>query len=168
LSTRRYHRRLTTYYTLLNGPTPKHIVEYMPEPVSATTHYNLRNRDDQRIPQRILHTSLNSFFPKTTRDWNSLPVQTRASNSKCSFKRAISNKKHTNPYINTHHGRCGAWISRIRMGLSGLNAHRFTYNLIDSPICPNCPNENETIIHFMWHCKAYESEHKHMIDRILS
>jgi hypothetical protein len=52
------------------------------------------------------------------------------------------------------------------MGLSGLNAQRFTYNLIDSPICPNCHNGNETAIHYLWDCETYQLERKHMIDRI--
>lgn len=97
-----------TYYTLLKGPTPNHIIPHIPMTV-ATTHYNLRNRNDVRPPQTRLQASLNSFFPKTIREQNSLSPQVRAT-SKHSFKRAISSNYYANPYTKVHYGKCGAWI----------------------------------------------------------
>jgi hypothetical protein len=75
LSTRRYQKRLTVYYTLLKGPTPNHILSHMPKTVSETTSHNLRNKGNLRPPKTRLQCSLNSFFPKTTRDWNNLSPQ---------------------------------------------------------------------------------------------
>jgi hypothetical protein len=166
LSTRRYYRRLQIYYTLVHGPTPNHIKPHMPSTVSTTSSYNLRNKNDNRTPLTRLTSTHNSFFPRTTRDWNKLPVHTRASLTKQSFKRAIKPKLVKNVYASTHYGKCGAWISRIRMGLRRLNAHRFKYNFIDSPTCPKCKLGDETTLHFLWDCPAYMSDRKHMIDEI--
>jgi hypothetical protein len=127
LSTRRQTRRLCVYYNLLNGPTPKHILPHLPPTVSSTTTYNLRNKENLRPPQTRLQSSYNSYFPKTTREWNNLYPQIRASVSKHSFKRAITKTIIKNPYTLTHIGKSGAWLARLRMGLSGLNAHRFSY-----------------------------------------
>jgi hypothetical protein len=168
LSTRRYYRRLTVYYTLINGPTPNHIKPHLPDTVSASTPYNLRNSSNLRPPPARLTSSYKSFFPQTSRDWNSLPIKTRASLSKYSFKKAIKTKRDINPYTTTHHGKCGAWISRIRMGLSGLNAHRFTYNLSNTPLCSLCHLGNENTIHYLWDCPAHNSARKVVIERILA
>lgn len=149
LSTRRYHRRLTVYYTLTKGPAPKHILPHLPSPVSNTTNYNLRNKDNLRPTQTRLQSSLNSYFPKTTRDWNKLPPKIKNAPSKYSFKKLLIPPRNQISYAKTHRGKCGAWIARIRMGLSGLNSQRFSYNLTDSPKCPNCPTFNETSIHFL-------------------
>jgi hypothetical protein len=168
LTTRRYYKRLTTYYTLLNGPTPAHILPHIPPTVQSSTQYNLRNRSNLRPPHTRLQSSFNSFFPKTARDWNNLPIPIRASLTLPSFKRAMKPKSTINPYTLVHFGRCGAWIARIRMGLSALNAQRFSYNLTDSDKCATCPNSAETPLHYLWECHAHETARTRMMDRVLS
>jgi hypothetical protein len=168
LTNRRYQRRLTSFYSLLNGPTPNHILPHIPTSVSNSTHHDLRNKSNLRPPQTRLHSSLNSYFPKTALDWNNIPIPIRASLSKYSFKKAITPTMITNPYAKTHHGKSGAWISRIRMGLSALNAQRFTYNLIESPICLLCNKASETPLHYLWECPAYMLARQIMVSRIVN
>ena len=64
-----------------------------------------------------------------------------------------------NPLSNNYHkiagGRTGIWLSRLRMGLSGLNAHRFNYNFIQSPLCDHCQLGNETTTHYFFWCPVY-------------
>jgi hypothetical protein len=168
LTNRRYQRRLTSFYTLLNGPTPNHILSHIPTSVSNSTHYDLRNKSNLRPPQTRLHSSLNSYFPRTARDWNNLPIPIRASLSKYSFKKAITPTMITNPYAKTHYGKSGAWISRIRMGLSALNAQRFSYNLTESPVCLLCNNASETPLHYLWECPAHTLARLNMVTRIVN
>jgi hypothetical protein len=52
------------------------------------------------------------------------------------------------------------------MGLSGLNAHRFTYNLIDSPTCTLCSRGNETTLHYLWECTSHEVARQTMLARL--
>jgi hypothetical protein len=168
LATRRQTRRLTVYYSLLNGPTPKHIIPHLPPTVETLTPFNLRNKENLRLPRTRLQASYKSYFPKTSREWNKLPPDKKLHTSKHLFKKSISKPIVKNPYTTTHIGKQGAWIARIRMGLSGLNFHRFSYNLIDSPECTHCHNGIETTLHYLWDCTAHASAREHMINRLHS
>ena len=42
------------------------------------------------------------------------------------------------------------------MGLSALNQHRFTYNLIDSASCPHC-GQPESTFHYFFVCNNYQA-----------
>ncbi len=44
--------------------------------------------------------------------------------------------------------------TRLRLGLSHLKSHLFTYNLIDSPTC-GCGLESETVDHYILRCPAF-------------
>ncbi len=44
--------------------------------------------------------------------------------------------------------------TRLRLGLSHLKLHLFTYNLIASPLC-GCGLEGETIDHYILRCPAF-------------
>ena len=57
-------------------------------------------------------------------------------------------------------------LARIRMGLSGLNAHRKKYNFIDHSICPNCYSNHENEIHFFLHCANYAAERMVMMTQL--
>jgi hypothetical protein len=52
------------------------------------------------------------------------------------------------------------------MGLSGLNAQRFTYNLIDSPLCALCNSGNETPIHYFWDCRSHALARLKLLDGV--
>ena len=43
----------------------------------------------------------------------------------------------------------------MRLGLSPLNSHRFTYHLINDPYCPHCDYVPETTEHFLLFCPHY-------------
>ncbi len=49
---------------------------------------------------------------------------------------------------NIHH-------TRLRLGLSHLRSHLFTYNLSNDSLCQQCNLENETIEHYLIRCPAY-------------
>ena len=49
----------------------------------------------------------------------------------------------------------GIWITRLRLGLSPLNYHRYTYHLINEPFCEFCPQTNESTEHFLFKCPKY-------------
>ena len=51
--------------------------------------------------------------------------------------------------------KTGIWLTRLRFGLSGLNYHRFKYNFIESPKCPNC-EQVETSAHYFFQCQSYD------------
>jgi hypothetical protein len=151
---------------MMNGQAPPHITPLLPQMVATETNYNLRNRNNLRPRFTRIEASLNSFFPNTTRDWNNLPVDIREAQSLIIFKYKLSTSEQTNQYFKTHRGRAGVWLSRIRMGISGLNGQRFTYNLITSPTCPLCNRGAENAIHYFWDCPNHAVMRNVMTDRI--
>jgi hypothetical protein len=100
------------------------------------------------------------------RDWNALLEKTRRANSVYTFTKLFHQKELVNPYFLLHQGKSGVWLSRIRMGLSGLNGQRFTYNMIPSPKCDKCNNDAENSLHYFWMCPSYIQIRKTMVDRI--
>ena len=49
-------------------------------------------------------------------------------------------------------------LTQIRLGLSPLGEHLYTYNLSDNPFCQNCLTIVESTAHFLFHCDKYEQE----------
>ena len=56
-----------------------------------------------------------------------------------------------------HHGNGAGAInhSRLRMGLSALNAHRKRYNFIHNNDCPQCGQKPEDELHYFFKCPNY-------------
>ena len=52
-------------------------------------------------------------------------------------------------------GKKGNWLTRLRLGLSPLNEHRFKYHLVSDPFCAFCNNIRETTEHFFFDCPKY-------------
>jgi hypothetical protein len=156
LSLRRKNQKLIQYYKLLNNPGPQYIKQLIPNPVSSHTTYRLRNRNRLRVQQTRLSSSYKSYFPSATRLWNQLPVETQLLPTLLSFKHKINKKTKQPHYHSLCSGRKGIWLTRLRLGLSALNAHRFKYNLIPSPNCNHCQTSSETTKHYFFACQAYQ------------
>ena len=54
--------------------------------------------------------------------------------------------------------------SRMRMGLSALNAHRKRYNFIDSSRCDFCGHRCENPVHFFLSCPTFAAQRQVMMD----
>ena len=118
-------------------------------------YYNLLKQNPLRPRFSRLTSSISSFFPQTTRDWNGLPNSTRSVNSIHAFKSLVRGPHRPNIYHRLCFGKREAWLSHIRMGLSALNGQRFQYGLTDSPFCPHCHTEVEDAVHYFQDCHAY-------------
>ena len=46
-------------------------------------------------------------------------------------------------------------IARLRMGLSGLTAHRKKYNFVPSNVCPYCGAKPEDVAHYLLSCPRF-------------
>ena len=134
-------------------------------PTAMNTHqYNLRNRNNRQIPNTRLSIYAKSFIPSASKIWNTLPPSLRNTDSLSKFKNDLS-KIFFPPIVNIDYnrlciGKNGIFLTRIRLGLSALNAQRFKYNLIDSPSCDHC-TQDETPIHYFIYCPAY-SDHRNI------
>ena len=103
-----------------------------------------------------------SFFPSTLNDWFILDLNIRNSqsivifNSKLlSFIRPVQ----TNIY-NIFDPKGLTFLTRLRLGVSHLNEHRYRHNFPDclNPLC-SCSLEIEDTLHYLLHCRHF-SHHR--------
>ena len=122
------------------------------------------------MPQISKNYFLKSFIPSSIRLWNSLPENVRLSDNLDAYKLKISRIYKSDTHYPPH--LCGKtrdhiYLCRIRLGLSGLNAHRKKYNFINFSNCPNCQAEHEDEKHFFLFCTQYAAPRQMMIAQLL-
>ena len=61
------------------------------------------------------------------------------------------------------------YITRIRLGLSHLQEHKFEHSFQDTlnPIC-NCGNDIESAIHFFLHCPLHSNERRTLLNSLVN
>ena len=154
LSERRKFHKLILFYKIFHKIYPNYLHNLLQ--FSNPTPYNLRNPTTLVPRHTRLTASFKSFFPSTTREWDSLPISTQNSISITTFKALIKPKPPTNiSYNRLCSGTQGRWISRLRMDLSALNHHRFKYNFIPSSLCLCCGTHSETTSHYFFYCPTH-------------
>ena len=101
---------------------------------------------------------LNSFFPYMSRLWNNLPNSTKCKNLS-EFKIQLNcDMKPSKIKHNSKGTKIGNYLlSRLRIGRSDLNLHRFTIGLSDSPEC-YCHSKEESTKHYILDCFLYAVE----------
>ena len=108
----------------------------------------------------------NSFFPNTVKLWNSLP-QNIQYKELSEFK--ICLKSEIKPPKYKHFGKGpklgNTLLTRIRVGRSSLNQHKFTIGLSDSPEC-FCHFKVESPEHFFLDCFLFSLERQRLFDLI--
>jgi hypothetical protein len=147
---------------------PKYMTDLLTQQNTNITNYRLRNRENRQIPKARTSMYKNSYIPSSTKSWNELPVTTRNTVSLDSFKKKLKlNINHINlDYYKQYKKKPGIWLARLRMGLSALNAHRFTYNFIETPSCDHCHSGNETTKHFFFQCPAYAAHRLELLNSL--
>ena len=163
MTERRHKHKLLQTYKILNRIYPDYLYEkFLPR---QNTTYNLRNTHQFQPRHSRLQSSYNSYFPSAIREWNALPDQTRNSNSLLSFKQKISPTIKSKLFNSLCYGKMGTQLTRLRLGLSALNAHRYTYNFIENPNCLHC-NIPETVHHFFFVCPTYQMARQTLLNRL--
>ena len=111
------------------------------------------------IPFKKFNTKFNnSFFPHTTLLWNKDVIEfkqhIRSDLKPPSYKHFSKGKKSSN-----------SLLTRIRVGRSDLNQHKFTVGLVDSPQC-DCQFREESPSHFFLDCFLYMPERQNLFGLI--
>ena len=65
-------------------------------------------------------------------------------------------------------GYYGRLLTRLRLELSGLNAHRFKYNLTNTPICHLCHLAPEDNLHYFYNCPVHILPRQHFMNLLQS
>ena len=150
LKSRRWFRRLCTLYKIKTYKIPPYLAQLL----SKGTHpYNTRNSDDITTFQGRTETFKFSFFPWSIVEWNKLDLKIRNS-SYLVFRNYLIKRIRplAAPVYNIHNPSSLKLLTRLRLGLSHLNNHRFNHNFENclNPLC-NCSLEVESTTHFFLH-----------------
>ena len=72
-----------------------------------------------------------------------------------------------NPIYDIHDPVGIKFLTRLRLGLSHLNEHKFKHNFHDclNPLC-SCSLEVVSTTHFFMHCKYYNDIRKTLLDTV--
>ena len=161
--------KIVTFYKIKKEITPAYLHDLLPAEIRNTTDHNLRNRNNIRLPKITANYFLKSYIPSSIRLWNDLRDDLKLLTTLDTFKihlRQIYCKTETyKPYFvgqTTGH----IHLSRLRMNLSGLNAHRHKHHFIDHNICPSCNAINENIDHFLLICPVYAAQRRALLDHL--
>ena len=159
LSERRQMQKLFFMHKHDRGELPEYLNVLIPNTVLNEINYNLRNKNDICHSFSKKNYLLKSLIPSSIKEWNKQTLDVRTSPSRESLKRKllqmysiIANK------VFLHGDSHGAINhSRIRMGLSGLNQQRKSYNFINDCSCQLCGNVCEDAMHYLLFCRSYRA-----------
>ena len=105
-----------------------------------------------------------SFFVNTLKIWNNLPPDIQ---HKDVYDFKLSVKEYIKPQKYKHFSRgnklSNILLTRIRVGRSELNQHKFTIGLVDSPEC-SCHCKFESPEHYFLSCFLYSLERQTLLD----
>ena len=111
-------------------------------------NYILRSKGGY-LPYKNFGNKFNaSFFPYHSKLWNLLPKKVRSSNLN-DFKSLIKQEMKPSKYKHFAKGNkhTNSLLTRIRVGRSSLNEHKFVIGQTDSPECL-CHSKSESTSHF--------------------
>ena len=159
---------MTIMYKIVNNLTPPYLKSLLPP--DRDHNYETRSTGTLPIPPLIRKNFfLKSFLPSTIKLWNKLDKDIRKSKNIDTFKYALKTqffpKKCYRPHLEGF-SRAFLNLNRIRLGLSGLNAHRKKYHFIPRSTCPKCNFRLEDTSHFLFVCPSYAAHREAMIAEI--
>ena len=149
-------KRLRCFYKIKNNGLPSYLAELIPSESQWHNTWNTRNITTYSCRTDAFKYS---FFPWTINEWNKLNFNIRTS----SFN--IFRANLINIILPISYSVFGIFnllglklITRLRLGLSHLNEHRFKHNFNDciNPLC-TCSLDIESTVHYFLHCNYYNS-----------
>ena len=155
LKERRWMRRLCYLYKIISDCKPLYLYSCLPNYLIS-----------ERYPNSFLlfkcRTVLfeNSFLPFSIKQWNMLDPYIREIKSYALFRKTLLNiiKPQSNSIYNVHDSVGIKLLTRLRLGFSHLNEHKFRHNFRDTlnPLCV-CMTEPETTSHFLLRCCNFDN-----------
>ena len=158
---------LTMLFKIKNDLSPEYLKILLPDENHETIHYNLRNKENIKIPFTRLETFKRSFIPRAIRIWNALSIPIRNCKSLATFKLALKADDITCNILYYYGER---WASvhhaRIRMCCSKLNSDLFyKLHVVDNPSC-SCGYHTENSYHYFFICRNYNESRTKLLTNI--
>ena len=162
LDQRRWGRRMTTWYKIVNGLTPSYLFEHVPSEAPRALRSFI-----PKAPIAKTERYQNSFFPYCIKEWNGLDKDIKYSPSLEKFKENI------NSLIRPHESFCCdknkygmKLLTQLRVDFSDLRDHRFNHKFnCRNPLC-SCGEDDETSTHFLLCCPRYDHLRNDYISKI--
>ena len=135
--------------------SPKYLSDIIP---STTRRYSSRNANN--IPLVRVNNSyfMNTFFPSTITEWNTIDLSIRNSASLNVFEgRSLQFVRPLENSVFTCHNPIGIkYLTRLRIEFSHLCYHKFKHGFLDTvdPLC-NCSAAIENTVHYFLHCPNF-------------
>ena len=111
-----------------------------------------------------------SFFRYSIIEWNKLDINLRNAKSFLKFRNSLLKigRPMQNSIYNIHDPVGIKYLTRLRLGLSHLNEHKFRHNFQDclNPLC-SCSLEVETTNHYFLHYHYYNDIRKILLDTVI-
>ena len=154
LAVRRRYFGLCHLYKIINRLAPIYLYNLLPPRVQGVSTYPLRNMQDFSIPRANKNYIILSFFWQFLHLWNALDLNIQQLSSLSQFKAYFkaSSLFKENKLFTYFSSKSSTQHSRMRMGLSALNAQRRAYNFIQHDSCPLCGFRPEDTVHFFLTC----------------
>ncbi len=137
-------------------------------PSEREVPYHLRSSRSYAQPVSRTVRFSNAYFQSTPCEWNLLDEDTRNSVSIGEFKRKLlaQIRPPCRSVYNVHNITGIRNLTRLRVGFSPLNEHRFRHNFdCLSPLCI-CGVANEDNEHYLLHCPLFENARRDLFDQL--
>ena len=167
LKARRWYKRLCCMFKIMHNEAPNYLINIIPKCnntiITRTSH----------IPTFHCRTDCfkYSFFPSTLRDWFALDDSIRNSESISAFKNKLISliRPCQNSVFNIFDPIGLKFLTRLRLGFSHLNEHRFRHNFENclNPLC-SCSLETENTTHYLLHCHHFSQHRLNLMSSVKS
>ena len=156
LKSGRWLKNLCFFYKIKNNGIPSYLAELIHSEFHLCNAWNTRNITTYSCRTDAFKYS---FFPWTKNEWDKLNFNIRASSFNI-FRANLINivRPIPNSVFDIFNPLGLELITRLRLGLSHLNGHRFKHNFSDciNPLC-TCSLDIESTVHYFLHCNYYNS-----------
>ena len=165
LEKRRDSSKIQFIFKAKHNLLPNYLQTILPPITGKMNTYNMRNSENYQLFKSKKNYFLKSYIPSTIKIWNDSSLDIKRASSLTSLKSKLSDLYGSTTYhlYLSEDGNGAVNHSRIRMGLSGLNAQRRKYNFIDSSKCDNCNDKSETPKHYFLFCSAFAAQRRDML-----
>ena len=151
LKSRRTLRRLCAFHKIVSTCLPTYLFNLIPQ---STHTYQIRTSDNIPTYQCRTDTFKHSFFPWTVVEWNKIHPDIRNA-SITIFKKHLLKEIRPDPHpvYNICKPIGLKLLTRLRLGLSHLNKHRFNYSFENgvNPLC-TCSLKFDSVRHALAIC----------------
>ena len=127
LQYRRWFRKLACFYKIQYTGLPKYLLQLIP-----INNHSYILRKPLNIPHYYCRADAfyNSFFPNVINEWKKLDDKIKGATSFSLFKASLlkMGRPHANSRYRIHNPVGIRLLTRLRLGLSHLNGHKFRQN----------------------------------------